>query len=135
MAGDAPHYQRKTTERRDSFKQQQQRKNSVGRQKDHIQRSTSSSPGGMPFSKTSKGSTHQSVNGFNAQEIEQLLNNNFQAVTRAYNDRSISERERPEKFSSGEQAWGGKSGAWGDSKACLMASGQDFLAELRKHAS
>ncbi|KAI8579707.1 hypothetical protein K450DRAFT_241105 [Umbelopsis ramanniana AG] len=136
MAGDAPHYQRKTTERRDSFKQH--RKNSVGRQKDHIQRSTSSSPGGMPFPKPSKGSTHQSVNGFNAQEIEQHLNSNFQSTMRAYHDHSIPERERPEKFSSGEQAWGGKSGvqsAWGDSKACLMASGQDFLAELRKHAS
>lgn len=43
----------------------------------------------------------------------------FQAVISAHHDHTLSERERPEKYSSGESAWGVKGGvqsAWGDSK-------------------
>ncbi|CAO3679513.1 unnamed protein product [Umbelopsis vinacea] len=136
MAGDTGHYQRKSNDRRDSVKQQN-RKNSVGRQKENVQRSTASSPGAAGSYTKPQASKirHQSVNGFNAQEVEHHLHNKFQAVISAHHDHTLSERERPEKYSSGESAWGVKGGvqsAWGDSKGTLMASGQDFLAELKK---
>ncbi|GAB5591748.1 hypothetical protein Unana1_06648 [Umbelopsis nana] len=90
MAGDTGHYHRKPNDRRDSFKQQN-RKNSVGRQKENAQRSSSASPS-VP-----KGAT----------------------MISAHHDHSLSERERPEKYSSGESAWGVKGevqSVWGESK-------------------
>ncbi|KAJ2955895.1 hypothetical protein NQZ79_g8182 [Umbelopsis isabellina] len=117
MAGEPGQYRGKSSDRRDSFKQQN-RKNSFGRQKDNSLRSTSSSPGRPPYSKTfsSKGFNHNSVNGFNGREIEQHLNTKYQAVMNAHHDLSNSERERPEKYSSGEAAWGSKNAVLGDGK-------------------
>jgi hypothetical protein len=116
----------------------------TGRQKDNSLRSTSSSPGRPPFPKLSpsKGSSHSSVNGFNRREIEQHLTTSksisftlwkrqakwlgerlthsfkieYQAVMNAHHDLSNSEREKPEKYSSGEAAWGSKSATLGDNK-------------------
>ncbi|KAM3579621.1 hypothetical protein VKS41_008075 [Umbelopsis sp. WA50703] len=134
MAGESGQYRGKSSDRRDSFKQQN-RKNSFGRQKDNSLRSTSSSPGRPPFPKLSpsKGSSHSSVNGFNRREIEQHLTTKYQAVMNAHHDLSNSEREKPEKYSSGEAAWGSKSATLGDNKdGKIMASGQDFIVELQR---
>ncbi|KAG2172722.1 hypothetical protein INT43_000069 [Umbelopsis isabellina] len=118
-----------------SNKAEKTRSACAGRQKDNSLRSTSSSPGRPAFSKTpsSKGFSHNSVNGFNGREIEQHLNTKYQAVMNAHHDLSNSERERPEKHSSGEPAWGSKNAVLNDGKdGKTMASGQDFLVQLQR---
>ncbi|RUP43527.1 hypothetical protein BC936DRAFT_137044 [Jimgerdemannia flammicorona] len=77
---------------------------------------------------------HVSVNNFNRREVTEFLNHGYSTVFATLHEPSVPEHEKPELYKSAERAWASKGGlpsVWGQ-KGSTMASGVDFLAELRK---
>ncbi|CAO3588035.1 unnamed protein product [Absidia cylindrospora] len=124
-------HSRKPSDRRDSFKHQQQaqtqphqqfmnKKNTQGRHKDtHF-----SGP---------KRQAHIGLNSFNGSEVTAFLNKRYSDTLMAFHNSKLDDSIRPVKYENQEKAWGnkglGSSSTWGQ-KAGMMANGQDFLLEL-----
>ncbi|ORY03891.1 hypothetical protein K493DRAFT_63667 [Basidiobolus meristosporus CBS 931.73] len=131
MAGPAREEERsykKAYERRDP-----KRKNSFGR---GISSSFNSSPAPAPgpnaFPHPRHIPEHAPLNDFNAQESVAYLNRGWSNAFDQLHNSSLSEHDKPILHKSAEKAWSNRNSfasAWGP-KACLMASGENFLDRL-----
>ncbi|KAK9768563.1 hypothetical protein K7432_000706 [Basidiobolus ranarum] len=131
MAGPAREEERsykKAHERRDP-----KRKNSFGRGISNSYNSPSApAPGPNAFPHPRQISEHIPLNEFNAQEVSAYLNRGWSTVFDQLHNSSLSEHEKPILHKNAEKAWSSRgpfTSAWGQ-KACIMASGDDFLTRL-----
>ncbi|ORY01698.1 hypothetical protein K493DRAFT_90821 [Basidiobolus meristosporus CBS 931.73] len=75
---------------------------------------------------------HIPRNDFNAQESVAYLNRGWSNTFDQLHNSSLSERDKPILHKGAEKAWSNRNtfpSAWGQ-KACLMASGENFLDRL-----